>query len=172
MELKGRRVLLRNLEEHDIELFIQMSMSPEIMKHVDPMTYDEAKKAFQIRSQKWDAQSLNWLTLSISDGELKIGTIGIRICDHDSKIAEVGFMITLSCQGQGYGAEALSLVINHCFNQMKLNKLIAYCSVVNLSSYKLLEKCGFTREGCLRQNTYHSSHYVDDYVYGLCQSDL
>lgn len=52
------------------------------------------------------------------------------------------------------------------------DKIVATCSVNNLGSYLLLEKLGFSREGCLQQNVIIKGQYVDDYVYGLCKSAL
>ncbi|WP_394202469.1 GNAT family N-acetyltransferase [Marinagarivorans algicola] len=61
---------------------------------------------------------------------------------------------------------------NYAHSELKLNKLVATCSVNNIGSYKLLEKIGFNREGCLRQNSIISNQYIDDYVYGLCLGDV
>ena len=102
----------------------------------------------------------------------KLGNIGIKITDHDAKIAETGFMIKPGAQGKGFAGEALALVKAYVFNQLKLNKLTATCAAGNTGSYKLLEKSGFLREGCLRQNTLINNRHVDDYLYGLCRSDL
>ena len=81
-------------------------------------------------------------------------------------------MIKQSAQGKGYAGEALSLLKDYAYNHLHLNKLIALCSVNNTGSSGLLEKLGFIREGCLQQNTLISNQYVDDYIYGLCKSDL
>ncbi|WP_281561341.1 GNAT family protein [Thalassomonas sp. RHCl1] len=107
----------------------------------------------------------------LASGE-KLGNIGIKITDHEAKIAETGFMIKPTAQGKGFAGEALGLVKAYVFNQLKLNKLTATCAAANTGSYKLLEKSGFLREGCLRQNTLINNRHVDDYLYGLCRSDL
>ncbi len=171
MQLTGTRIQLSPFDHSDKDLFIELSMSSQVMEHVyTPFTYNEAKTAFEEKSQPWTKTSDSWFTLGITElatGE-KLGSIGIKIVNHEDQIAEVGFMMKPSAQGKGFASEALSLLKDYAFSELKLNKLAAICSVNNAGSYRLLEKLGFEREGCLRQNTLINNKLVDDYVYGLC----
>jgi len=173
MQLTGQRIKLALLDETDLALFIEISMSPEMMEHVyAPCTYEEATEAFIAKSKPWSRESDDWLSFGISEissGE-KLGSIGLKITCHKANIAEVGFMIKPSAQGKGFAGEALKLFKHYAFLNLKLNKLVATCSVNNTGSFKLLEKCGFTREGCLKQNVIIKGQYVDDYIYGSCKS--
>ena len=154
MKLTETRIQLSPFEHSDLDLFIELSMSPQMMKHVyTPFTYDEAKADFATKCQPWTEISDNWFTLGITEtasGE-KLGSIGIKIVNHKPKIAEVGFMMKSSAQGKAFASEALSLLKEYAFTELGLNKLTATCSVNNTGSYKLLEKLGFVREGCLHQ---------------------
>ncbi len=143
------------------------------MEHVsDPFTYDEAKESFLSKSTPWTFKSDGWLCLGMTDissGE-KLGSIGLKIINHSAKIAEIGFMLKRSVQGKGFAREALELLKDHALTTLNLNKLVAICSVNNKGSYKLLEKSGFVREGCLRHNSLINNKLIDDFVYGLCKS--
>ena len=55
---------------------------------------------------------------------------------------------------------------------INVNKLVATCAVNNAGSFKLMEKPGSIREGCLKQNVLINNQYVDDYIYGLCKLAL
>ncbi|MFT7560880.1 MAG: ribosomal-protein-alanine N-acetyltransferase [Flavobacteriales bacterium] len=114
------------------------------------------------------------MTFSISNYKTseKIGSIAIKFTDRIARIAEVGFMIKEDSQRKGFGGEALELVKDYAFGALEVNKLLAICSINNTGSCRLLEKLGFSREGCLRQNTFIGDKYVDDYFYGLCNSDI
>ena len=171
MQLTATRIKLTAFDHSDKDLFIELSMSAQMMEHVySPFTYEEAISAFEAKSQPWTIESDAWFSLGITKivtGE-KLGSIGIKIVNHEAKIAEVGFMMKPNAQGKGYASEALSLVKAYALEELRLNKLSAICSVHNAGSYKLLEKLGFEREGYLRQNTLINNKLVDDYVYGLC----
>jgi len=167
MKLEGNRIHLTPLDQSDEALFIEIAMCPVMMEHVySPFTYEEAKAAFRIKSQPWSMDSTQWLTLGIAHKESgeKLGSIGIKIVNHDAGTAEVGFMLKQSAQGQGYASEALSLIKSLAFDTLRLNKLAAFCSTNNVGSYKLLEKQGFLREGHLKQHTLLNGCYVD-YIY-------
>jgi RimJ/RimL family protein N-acetyltransferase len=175
VHLAGQRIKLSPFDESDFDLFVEISMSPVMMEHVyDPCSYEEANEAFIAKSQPWSMESDGWLSFGISEVATseKLGSIGLKITNHEAKIAEVGFMIKPSAQGKGFAGEALSLVKDYALSELNLNKLVATCSVSNTGSFKLLEKHGFIREGCLRQNVIISGKYVDDYIYGLCKSAL
>ncbi|WP_257985293.1 GNAT family N-acetyltransferase [Shewanella sp. GutCb] len=119
-------------------------------------------------------ESDGWLSLGITEsftGE-KLGSIGLKIVNREAKIGEVGFMIKTNAQGKGFASEALNLLKAYSFEELDLNKLVATCSIHNHSSFNLLGKVGFVREGCLHQNSLINHKYVDDYVYGLCKSAL
>jgi len=171
VQLTATRIKLTAFDHSDKDLFIELSMSAQMMEHVySPFTYEEALAAFEAKSQPWTVESDAWFSLGITEivsGE-KLGSIGIKIVNHEAKIAEVGFMMKPSAQGKGYASEALSLLKSYALEELRLNKLSAICTVHNAGSYKLLEKLGFEREGCLRQNTLINNKLVDDYVYGLC----
>ena len=171
MQLTGKRIQLAPFDHSDKDIFIELSMSAQMMEHVyTPFTFEEAKAAFEAKSQPWTANSDSWFTLGITEilTREKLGSIGIKIVNHEAKIGEVGFMMKPSAQGKGFASEALSLLKEYAFAELKLNKLTAICSVNNIGSYKLLDKLGFEREGCLRKNTLINNKLVDDYFYGLC----
>jgi ribosomal-protein-alanine N-acetyltransferase len=173
VQLEGQRIKLLPFDDSDLDLFIEISMCPLMMEHVyAPFTHEDATAAFDLKSQAWTIKSDGWLSLGITEistGE-KLGSIGLKIVNHEARTAEVGFMIKKSVQGKGFAGEALNLLKDYAYNDLNLNKLVAFCSMNNTGSFKLLEKSGFVREGCLQQNSIINNTYVDDYAYGLCKS--
>ncbi|MAZ89594.1 MAG: GNAT family N-acetyltransferase [Cellvibrionaceae bacterium] len=174
MKICGERIALAPFDESDRALFIEMSMSAELMKHVyEPMTLQQAEAAFQVKSQPWSPDSDQWLSLSITQmkNQEKLGNMGLRIINPEAKIAEIGYLLKQDAHGKGYIAEAIARLKQFAFDDLQMNKLVAYCSTENIPSYKSLERSGFLREGCLRQNTCVNGRYVDDFAYGLCRVD-
>lgn len=175
MQLSDERIKLSPLCELDFEFFLDILTCSQIMKHVSkPLSHDEAKAAFKIRSQPWNIKSDGWCTLPITEIENgnKIGWIALRVVNHEAKIAEVGFILKSSAQRRGIISSAFKLLKKHAFNEWNLNKLVAFCSVHNEASYNVLEKLGFVREGCFMQHILIDKQYVDSYAYGLCKSTL
>ena len=81
-----------------------------------------------------------------------IGTIGIiddpkRLND---KSRMLGYSIGKDYWGEGFMTEAAKAVCNAGFNTLNLDIISAYCYPNNKRSKRVLEKCGFEYEGCLR----------------------
>lgn len=72
----------------------------------------------------------------------------------------------MSLQGQRH----LVAVISFCFEHTELQRLWTNVDVHNISSCKVLEKCGFKREGHIRQGKMVST-YCDYYIYGMLKDD-
>lgn len=173
MKISGTKIHLKQLDESDWPVFKNLYTNSEIMKHVyDTFDEDVAREVFESRLIPWDKNGDDWLSFSINElsTQTKLGVIGLKMTNHQAKIAEVGFMLLEKAQGKGIGSQSLNLLTEYAFKKLELNKLSAMCSTKNRGSYRLLEKQGFIREGCLAKNTFANNQYVDDYIYGLCRS--
>jgi len=173
--LSDERIKLLPLDASGLQLFSEILTCSQLMEHVStPFTPDKAKAEFECRFQPWNIKSDGWLSLPITEitTDRKVGFISLRILNHEAKIAEVGFILKGDTHGQGIASAALTLLKEYALNELKLNKLVAFCSIHNTASYHLLEKLGFVREGCFMQHTLINNQYVDVYAYGVCKSAL
>ncbi|MEE1018861.1 MAG: GNAT family protein [Acutalibacteraceae bacterium] len=57
------------------------------------------------------------------------------------------------------------------FEQIKLHKVQISVKSVNLPSKRVIEKCGFTYEGTLRDYFFEHGEYVDRLYYSILQSE-
>ena len=99
-----------------------------------------------------------------------IGEIWIYRIENN-RMAVPAIRLVPSAQGKGYGSEALRAMTHFCFENTELKRLQAEADVRNIASQKILEKCGFRREGLIRQGKLVST-WCDYYIYGLLRSDL
>ena len=86
-------------------------------------------------------------------------------------MASVAIRLAPVRQGMGFGTEALSAMIRFCFANTELKRLWAEVDVRNIPSQRMLEKCGFQREGLIRQGKMVST-WCDYYIYGMLSGDL
>ena len=61
--------------------------------------------------------------------------------------AYLGYYIGTPYAGQGYMMEALKLVIEYAFNELRLHRLEANIQPQNAASLALVKRCGFRKEG-------------------------
>jgi len=87
-------------------------------------------------------------------------------------VATIGIFIgDKSFWGKGYGTEAIELLTDFIFNEMNINKVKLNVYSFNKRAVRCYEKCGFVREGVLRQEIYREGRYHDDIVMGLLRDE-
>jgi ribosomal-protein-alanine N-acetyltransferase len=74
--------------------------------------------------------------------------------------------------GKGIMFETYSLLINHAFNILNLNKIIAAAPIVNVQSIVTLKKLGFSNEATFREQFFIDGKYIDLLVFGLLRSEF
>jgi RimJ/RimL family protein N-acetyltransferase len=88
---------------------------------------------------------------------------------------EIGYFVDVDHEGQGYVTEAVNGMLRFLFVDVGAHRVRISCNELNVRSWRLAERCGFTREGYLRQTRNHilreDGTYSGDYLYGLLQSE-
>lgn len=163
--LEGDKVELRTLEEEDLEFLRDTINHPDVRKGVyykTPFNLEEEREWFEEGDEE--------LVLAICvDGEI---TGNIALKDPGKKESrEFGIMIHPDFHGNGYGTEAVELLIDHAFRQMNVHKLTARAHETNGASQRIWEKLGFEREAVHREEVFQDGEYRDTYWYGLLREE-
>ncbi|HAX96891.1 MAG TPA: hypothetical protein DCY35_10295 [Prolixibacteraceae bacterium] len=168
-------IFLRALSMGDLELTSKWHSDEELYKSlVGPFRYvsQDAEKEWLESKVKYSNQEIN-LMICLKENSQPIGMISVRDIDWISRTGHfTGLLIGKSeFQGKGYGSEALQLLLQHVFQDLGLNRIWGFALESNLSSLRMLEKCGFMVEGKLKQHSYKNGHFIDVSVVGLCAND-
>ena len=88
-----------------------------------------------------------YLIRSRADGAL-LGSTGLAF--ETAYRASTGYVLSRDAWGMGYATEALQAMVGvaHCVG---IRRLYAICHTEHRASWRVLEKCGFLREGILHQ---------------------
>lgn len=103
-----------------------------------------------------------------------IGLAGLWTIDWHNRTAVSGLKIGGSdeVRGRGYGAQALSLLMNFAFRDVGLHRLTADVLEYNAASMALhTEKLGWTREGISRQHVWRDGQYWDVVQLGILRDE-
>jgi ribosomal-protein-alanine N-acetyltransferase len=97
--------------------------------------------------RRWPAGT--YLVESRENGRLIGGTgFGFETANRAATV----YVFASDAWGKGYATEALRAVVALA-HTIGVIRLCALCHVENAPSWRVLEKCGFTREGVLRQHS-------------------
>jgi RimJ/RimL family protein N-acetyltransferase len=73
--------------------------------------------------------------------------------------------------GQGCGSEAIRLLLDYLFREMKLHKVHITVSDFNTRAIRVYAKCGFRRDGVLRHNAIIDGRLVDHLVMSILEEE-
>lgn len=88
--------------------------------------------------------------IALKDSDEVIGDIYVYLIEND-RMASIAIRISKAYQSKGIGSEAIKAMTDFCFKNTELQRLWTEVDVRNIGSWKMLEKCGYTREGLIRQ---------------------
>lgn len=94
---------------------------------------------------------------------------------HDGHIrckrVAIGYIIDPARHRQGIAAEALSAMLDFCFDALGFHRLQAFIHPDNTASRALVEKLGFRQEGRLGDNLRVGDDWRDDMLYALLATE-
>ena len=99
-----------------------------------------------------------------------IGDLWVYLIEND-RMAQVAIRLSKEEQGKGYGSEALLAMTDFCFRNTELQRLWTKVDVRNAASCRMFEKCGYTKEGLIRQGKMVNT-WCDYYIYGILKTDM
>jgi RimJ/RimL family protein N-acetyltransferase len=117
-----------------------------------------------------DGTSMTW-AITLRDSGKVIGECCLWNIDKDSNHAELGYELLRSYWRQGLMNEALTAILDHGFNEMKLNRIEANPLSINLASQKVLVRLGFVQEGVLRKRHLYDGEWHDEIWFGLLRRE-
>lgn len=165
--LEAPRVVLRWLEEEDVPALYEVFSDPEVMRYwSDAPLRDLAAAAgllAHIRSMFQARRLFQWGIARREDGRV-VGTCTLFHLDVAHRRAEVGFALGRAHWGQGLATEALTTLIGFAFGTLGLHRLEADVDPRNTSSFRILERQGFQREGYMKER-YHINGELHDTVF-------
>lgn len=165
--LSGERVSLRPVERDDAAFLQRSSTDPRIRV---PLGANEPWNAHQTESfieevvEKGDGVSF----VVEADGE-PIGLVAVKSLEPVRP--ELVYWFLPEHHGQGYGTEAVGLLVDHVFETYDCHGVSAGAFETNPGSQALLRKLGFSEEGRLREDRFSGGEYVDLVNFGLLRRE-
>ena len=152
IQIESNRLILRELNLDDVtSKYISWLNDPVINKSLESRfthhTHESVKQFIE-----GVMKNSNDILFGIFDKKNKkhIGNIRIHSSDKERlhNRASIGFLIGDKSEwGKGYATEAIKLVTEYAFKNLKILKICAGCHESNIGSKKAMERCGYKVEG-------------------------
>lgn len=167
----GKRVRFRGVERADIPKFVAWLNDPEVIQglllHYPISQADEEGWFERMLSRPTDERVMGIEAREqAADGGVEtwklIGTCAFDYIDWRVHTAEFGIVIgEKSYWNRGYGSEAVSLLVQHGFNTLNLNRIFLHVFANNPRAIRAYEKAGFVLEVRERQAEFRDGEYID-----------
>lgn len=171
----GEKVKLREYKKEDMKQAQEYVNDPDVKSLLTPgipflYTFEDQMKWFEGNSANKETYSFAIETLT--DGKY-IGGCGINNVDFKNSVAVVGIFIgDKNYWSKGYGTDAMKTLVSFIFNEMNINKIKLHVYSFNPRAIKSYEKCGFIKEGVLRQEIFRKGKYHDQIIMGLLRDEF
>jgi ribosomal-protein-alanine N-acetyltransferase len=121
---------------------------------------------------KWVNASIesNTASWTIRLNKRVIGFVEIDIYSNQA-IAETGYFIAETEQGNGFATEAVVAAVDWAFGQTNVHRIEAGISDWNTGSARVVEKAGFLFEGKSRLNWHYGGRWYDSLNYAILKTD-
>ncbi|MEQ0563855.1 GNAT family protein [Amycolatopsis sp. NEAU-NG30] len=159
-------------------------MGPQHFDGLWPMTSDpEGRRLTGTQQEFTEADIRRWLATRADqhdradwvivrrDDDQVLGEVVLN--DLDERNASIAFRISLTGPavfGHGYGTEATRLVVDHAFD-VGLHRIHLEVFDFNPRAQRVYEKCGFVREGVLRDALYWDGEWHDAIAMAILSTD-
>lgn len=171
--LTGQSVMLQQMASTDLEAFVanESEITTLLLANDDipfPQTKEDHTAFFHSISGKKEEF---FFGIYEKDSHQLIGSCGVFSVNWQNSTCSVGISIGKAWQGKGYGTDAMKTLIDFIFQYIAVQKIKLQVFSFNQAAIRSYEKCGFTKEGTLRQEIFRFGTFHDILLFGLLRSE-
>ncbi|MBE5810789.1 MAG: GNAT family N-acetyltransferase [Clostridiales bacterium] len=168
------RLILRKMRMSDAPDVYRYAKDPEVARHVLWEAHQSVwETRAYIRYLLWQYRSGlpgSW-AIELKETGRVVGTIGYMSYNADNATVEVGYSLAREQWGKGLMTEALTAVIAETFRALDMHRIEAMHFTDNPASGRVMEKCGMTHEGHLRERVCCKGTFRDVEMWGMLRKD-
>ncbi len=161
-KIVGDRIYLSPRNSEDIEIFTKWLNDFQVTDYTgrsSQMVTLNGEKEYLEQPQKQDAVYFVIVTL---DNDKMIGTVSLEKIDYLNRNATLGIFIgEEDYRNNGYGTEAICLILEYGFNYLNLNNIDLKVMEFNPRAIECYRKCGFKEMGRRRKEKFINGKYYD-----------
>ena len=168
MRLECKKSVIREWTRSDKAALVRFANNRNIWRnlaHAFPHPYTDADADWWFSFLARMPEPTSW---AIEVDGLSVGAIGVTLREGIYlKSAEFGYWLGEPYWGRGIMTEAVKAVAPYAMHRFGLIRLEAPVFEWNPASMRVLEKCGFVREGVLRASAVIDGQVIDRVLYAF-----
>lgn len=173
MDVLGKVVRLRAIEEGDLPLFHKWGNDPALWRLLGGWHFPSSEKSTRTWFEKIQGDQLNIRLAITTEEHGVIGLANILDIDWKNKNAFHGMMLgDKDLRGKGIGVDTVMAIMRYAFDELGLHRLDGSMIEFNETSFKLYcGKCAWQIEGRQRDWYYREGRHWDRVTVGVTEND-
>mgnify|MGYP001199455255 CR=1 FL=1 len=173
MELKSGNITLRPLQVSDASRLAELANNEKISRNLRdgfPNPYTE-KDASIFLAKFTNQYPVTFFGIDY-EGEY-VGNISLLPCQDIYRMsAEIGYFIGEPYWNKGIVTTAVNLITEYGFNHLGIVRIQTGIFEYNTASQRVLEKCGFFKEGIFRKSVFKQGKLWDEVRYAKLKEGI
>ena len=136
-------------------------------------TEEDAKKMISNFVEDWQKGAHHFMGVFLKESEQFVAQLYIGLVDRDVNEFGIGYFADVEHEGKGYVTEAVKSVVKMLFEKIHAHRISIETDDTNLRSIAVAERCGFVKEGHIRENKKNpDGTYSGTVYYGLLKNEF
>jgi RimJ/RimL family protein N-acetyltransferase len=144
--------------------------SDNVLMHLK--SKDHAEMVVREMAEDWVARNCFFIGIFDKATNKWCGQVYVEPTNWELLEFTIGFVADVHCEGKGYVSEAVNRVLEMLFEDLGAYLVKSECSENNIRSWRLLDRCGFRREGYVCKDERNADGLINrDCLYVLSQKE-
>ncbi|ADL53496.1 GNAT family N-acetyltransferase [Clostridium cellulovorans] len=167
-------LILREITLNDVDDIFNIFSDKDVMKFYDVFPHNSKEESISLINKFIagfkNKKMIRWGICLKNSSEI-IGTCGFHSISTNNLKVEIGYELRKSEWNKRYMSEAINGLIKFAFEVFEVNRIEAFVEKENISSHGLLVKCGFQKEGVLREYEVCRGQLIDLIIFSMLNKD-
>ncbi|MDR3313474.1 MAG: GNAT family N-acetyltransferase [Oscillospiraceae bacterium] len=172
-KIAGERVYLSPVNPEDLALYTKWINDPGVAKYIGQYSHQfSLPKERETLERMATSDDDHAFAIVLNDGDRLLGNVGINQINRNYRHGVLGVFIgEAEDRSQGFGAEAIRLVLGYAFGTLNLHSVELFVHGDNARAIRCYEKVGFRVAGRVREAIFVGGHYVDRISMEILESE-
>ncbi len=168
-EIDLGNLVLRRIEISDTQRYFDyMSddrMAGFLTKENRPRDFEQAEQELKYWQSLFDSKRSIYWCIALKENNMMVGTAGLNGISIGHDRAEISYDLDPEYWGNGLMLKSIKGIVQYSDVILGLKRIQAIVIIDNERSIKLLERCGFSKEGYLKKYEIVEGEHKDHYMY-------